>query len=200
MAAVLVNDWSTTAFIPGNFGNVFTDLGCLAHHLGSDQPFFGLQDTTDTPSQITAMAERYIEQIRAFQPEGPYLLGGICSGGLVAYEMAQQLQRQGQNVVFLALVEIFAEKTNVRNLIKIIINIFRRLFRRLGHTPTHAGEQEKPQTRAIRRRQLGAFLRLKAKVIANMLGVAGYAPEPYLGRVDMFLTEESLTLYKPHLR
>jgi thioesterase domain-containing protein len=187
-------------FIPGNFGNVFTDLGYIARHLDSDQPFYGLQDTTDTPSQIKAMAERYVEQIRAFQPEDPYLLGGICSGGLVAYEMAQQLQRQGQRVALLALVEIFAEEANVRNYIQVVTDIFRRLLRRLGYTPAYNGKQEKTQTRTIRRRDLGTFLRLKAKVVANMLGVAGYSPEPYRGRVDVFLTDESLTHYKPHLR
>jgi hypothetical protein len=47
---------------------------------------------------------------------------------------------------------------------------------------------------------LGAFLRLKAKVIANIIGVAGYSPKPYPDRVDVFLTEESLAIYKPPLR
>jgi thioesterase domain-containing protein/aryl carrier-like protein len=187
-------------FIPGNFGNVFTDLGHIARYLGSDQPFYGLQDNTDTPSQIKAMAERYVEQIRAFQPEGPYLLGGICSGGLVAYEMAQQLQDRGQNVAFLALVEIFAQETNVRNYIDAVTDIFRRLLRRFEYGPTYNGGQERPQTRAIRHRELAAFVRLKAKVVANMLGVAAYSPKLYLGRVDVFLTEESLAYYKPHLR
>jgi non-ribosomal peptide synthase protein (TIGR01720 family) len=185
-------------FVPGNFGNVFTDLGHLARHLGSDHPLYGMQDTTDTPSQITAMAERYVEQVQAFQPKGPYLLGGICSGGLVAYEMAQQLQRQGQSVAFLALVETFAQESNVRSRVKVAKDIFFRLFRRLGDTP--AGNVEKGKTRAVRRRQMGGFLRLKAKVVANMLAVAGYSPEPYLGQVDVFLTEESLAHYEPHLR
>jgi amino acid adenylation domain-containing protein len=187
-------------FIPGNLGNVFTDLGDIALHLASDQPFYGLQDTTDNPSQIKAMAERYVEQIRAFQPEGPYLLGGICSGGLVAYEMAQQLQRQGQSVALLAIVEAFAEEGNIRNYIRVVREIVRRLFRRVANTPTYNGRQEKPQPQARRYRELGALLRLKAKVIANMLDVAHYSPGPYPGRVDVFLTEESLTYYKPRLR
>jgi thioesterase domain-containing protein/aryl carrier-like protein len=204
-------------FIPGNFGNVFNTLGDIAYFLGADQPFYGLQDSTDTPSQIRAIAECYVEQIRAVQPEGPYFLGGICSGGIVAYEMAQQLQRQGQSVAFLALVEIFAEEANVRNLIKVVADMLRRLFRRFGYTPTRSDEEAMVQTRANRRRQRTranrrrglsranrrrerwSFMRLKAKVMANMLGVARYSPRPYPGRVDVFLTEESLDLYKPHL-
>jgi len=186
-------------FVPGNYGNVFTDLGYIARYLGSDQPFYGLQDTTDMPSQIPAMAERYVAQIRAFQPAGPYLLGGVCSGGLVAYEMAQQLLRQGHRVALLALVEKFAEEPNVRNLLTSMTDILHRLFRLLGSLSTDDGQGEKPQTRAPGRRELGAFLRLKVKVAANILGAASYSPKPYPGRVDVFLTEESLAQYEPRV-
>lgn len=52
---------------------------------------------------IPKMAADYIEQIRAIQPEGPYLLGGFCSGGVVAFEMALQLQAKGFSVPLVAL-------------------------------------------------------------------------------------------------
>ena len=77
--------------VPGNLGNVFVDLGDLAKHLGPDQPFYGLQDGIQNPAQIEALAVRYLDEIRTVQPEGPYLLGGVCSGSIVAFEMAQQL-------------------------------------------------------------------------------------------------------------
>jgi amino acid adenylation domain-containing protein/non-ribosomal peptide synthase protein (TIGR01720 family) len=186
-------------FIPGNFGNVFTDLGYIARYLGSDQPFYGLQDTTDMPSRIPAMAERYLAQIRAFQPEGPYLLGGVCSGGLVAYEMAQQLLRQGHHVTLLALVEIFAKEPNVQNLLTSMTVILHKLFRFLGYFSNHDGEGERPITRALGRRELGAYLRFKGKVVANILGATIYSPKPYPGRVDVFLTEESLAIYEPRV-
>jgi thioesterase domain-containing protein len=51
------------------------------------------------------MAADYIEGLRMFRPEGPYLLGGYCFGGNLAYEMARQLREQDQDVVFLAMVE-----------------------------------------------------------------------------------------------
>jgi FkbH-like protein len=54
-------------------------------------------------TQIPEMAAYYIEQIRAIQPEGPYLLGGFCAGGVIAVEMALQLQRQGHSVPLVAL-------------------------------------------------------------------------------------------------
>jgi amino acid adenylation domain-containing protein len=85
----------------------------LAHGLGSDQPFYGLRarglhGEQESFSEIEAMAACYIEEIRAVQPEGPWLLGGWSMGGVVAFEMAQQLQRQGQVVGLLALLDVEA--------------------------------------------------------------------------------------------
>ncbi|MBD2088290.1 HAD-IIIC family phosphatase [Microcoleus sp. FACHB-1515] len=54
-------------------------------------------------TQIPQMAAYYIEQIRSIQPEGPYLLGGFCAGGAIAFEMALQLQQQGFSVPLVAL-------------------------------------------------------------------------------------------------
>jgi FkbH-like protein len=80
----------------------------LAAALGDDQPFYGLEslgmDGKQTiPTTIEEMAAHYIQEIRAFQPEGPYLMGGLCFGGLVAFEMAQQLKAQGQDIPLLLL-------------------------------------------------------------------------------------------------
>jgi len=82
----------------------------LARCLGSDQPFYGFQ----TPglygerayfTTIEDMASHYIEAMRAIQAEGPYFLGGWSLGGVVAYEMAQQLVAQGEKVGQLLLLD-----------------------------------------------------------------------------------------------
>jgi phthiocerol/phenolphthiocerol synthesis type-I polyketide synthase E len=80
----------------------------LSRHLGSDQPFYGLQcrglDGTQPPlTQIEDMAALYLKDIQKVQPHGPYLLGGYCMGGTIAFELAQQLQVKGEPVVLLAL-------------------------------------------------------------------------------------------------
>lgn len=80
----------------------------LAPHLPPDQPFYGLKargfDRGQKPHhQVEAMAADYIKAIRGIQPEGPYLLGGECVGGVVAFEMAQQLVGQGQKVALVLL-------------------------------------------------------------------------------------------------
>ena len=51
------------------------------------------------------MAREYIREMREVQPEGPYLLAGECVGGIVAYEMAQQLREQGLEVGLVALMD-----------------------------------------------------------------------------------------------
>jgi len=76
----------------------------LANYLGSDQPFLGLADPGGRPaSSLEEIAEFHVRSIRAVQPEGPYCIGGWCVYGLVAYEIAQQLQAKGQRVALLAL-------------------------------------------------------------------------------------------------
>jgi thioesterase domain-containing protein/acyl carrier protein len=90
-------------------GNVFSYVE-LARNLGADQPFYGLQSqglNGEPPlySNVEEMAAEYLRAVREIQPEGPYYLGGWSMGSLVAFEMAQQLQRGGEQVALLALIE-----------------------------------------------------------------------------------------------
>jgi aspartate racemase len=80
----------------------------LSRHLGNEQPVYALQaQGLDGQSQplttVEEMAARYIKEIRAFQPQGPYHLLGASFGGLVIYEMACQLRQQNQNVGLVAM-------------------------------------------------------------------------------------------------
>jgi phthiocerol/phenolphthiocerol synthesis type-I polyketide synthase E len=80
----------------------------LSKLLGDDQPFYGLQsqglDGEAPPlTKIEDMAALYVKEIRRVRPSGPYLVGGYCLGGTIAYEVAQQLSAQGQEVSLLAL-------------------------------------------------------------------------------------------------
>jgi thioesterase domain-containing protein/acyl carrier protein len=96
-------------FVPGGGGNVVY-LYALARHLGQERPFYGLQarglDGQSTPhASIEEMATAYLDEVLAVQPEGPYLLGGHSSGSWGAFEMARQLQRRGQDVAMVAIVD-----------------------------------------------------------------------------------------------
>ena len=82
----------------------------LARLLGTDMTVFGLQsrglDGSSEPSHdIEEMAGRYVAEIRTVQPDGPYFLGGWCLGGTIAYEMAKQLESQGEEVAWLGMIQ-----------------------------------------------------------------------------------------------
>jgi amino acid adenylation domain-containing protein len=86
----------------------------LARRLGPDQPFYGIhapfgvsvegQEQT-IGETIEEIAAHYIAAIQTVQPQGPYLLGGWSLGGPIAFEMAQQLHRQGHEVKVLAIID-----------------------------------------------------------------------------------------------
>ena len=75
----------------------------LVEHLGPDQPVYGLQDVGD---DLARPVERIAaEHLRAVQPRGPYALAGWSFGGVVAYEMAVQLERAGERVAFVGVLD-----------------------------------------------------------------------------------------------
>jgi thioesterase domain-containing protein len=85
----------------------------LAQQLGREQPFYGLEapglDGQREPlSEIPEMSSHYIGELRRIQPHGPYYLGGHSFGGLVAFEMARQLSKQGEEVAMLAILDTAA--------------------------------------------------------------------------------------------
>ncbi|WP_287243564.1 MULTISPECIES: thioesterase domain-containing protein [unclassified Okeania] len=93
--------------MPGSGGNVVY-FHQLARHLGNEQPFYALQppslDGVSEPfSSLEEVAAYYLQAIQTLQPSSPYFLGGHSFGGLVTFEMAQQLQQKGETVALLAL-------------------------------------------------------------------------------------------------
>lgn len=105
----------------------------LARDLGPDQPFCVLDpytfDGLPVPPTIEAMAAVYIDAMRDVQPEGPYLLGGFCGGSLIAYEMAQQLRAQGQDVDLLVLIDPMAGPIRSLRIIGAVIRSVGHLLR-----------------------------------------------------------------------
>jgi len=80
----------------------------LAKALGPDQPFYAFKSpliaqTVIGETSVEELASIYVREMRAFYPQGPYLIGGASYGGLVAYEMAKQLHAQGADMGLLLL-------------------------------------------------------------------------------------------------
>ncbi len=90
-------------------GDEIVQFGELAELLSEDQPFYGLQQGLDRADEIRTtipdIAAHYLDEVRTVQPTGPYVIAGYCFGGLVAYEMAQQLKANGESVAPLLMVE-----------------------------------------------------------------------------------------------
>jgi len=62
-----------------------------------------MKDDKVADAMLDELTQVYVAEMRAMQPEGPYLLGGFCYGGKVAFEMAQHLRADGQKMDLLAL-------------------------------------------------------------------------------------------------
>lgn len=82
----------------------------LSGHLGSDYPFYGFfhygsQGEKIFHKRVESFAKDYINQLQKIVPEGPYYLAGFSFGGLVAFEMAIQLQKRGFDVPVLILID-----------------------------------------------------------------------------------------------
>jgi acyl transferase domain-containing protein/thioesterase domain-containing protein len=98
--------------VHGAAGNVL-NFKAIADRLGSDQPFYGLQaqgvdGRMPLLPTIEAMAAQYVAAIRTVDPVGPYRLVGYSGGGVIALEMAQQLQQAGAEVALLAMLDTLA--------------------------------------------------------------------------------------------
>ena len=88
--------------VAGMFGNVL-NLRHLANLLGQDRPFYGLQARGlyggEAPhDSIEDAARDYIAEMLQVAPQGPYMIGGFSGGGIIAYEIARQLEMMGHEV------------------------------------------------------------------------------------------------------
>ncbi len=92
-------------WIHGDFSNAF-----LPRYLGPDQPLYGLEHQSEDGKparydRVETIASHYLDEIHAVQPKGPYFLGGYSFGAMVAFEIAQQLKKAGEDVPLLVLLD-----------------------------------------------------------------------------------------------
>lgn len=90
-------------------GNVFCYLE-LTRQLSSSRAVLafqspGLEADDGTDVSVEAMAQRYLAELKKHQPHGPYLLGGWCFGGVIAFEVARQLRAAGEFVDGIAAID-----------------------------------------------------------------------------------------------
>ncbi len=91
----------------------------LVRKLDPDQPVYGLQMQYPEEAELgrpytlderRGWVHRYLELMRAVQPEGPYLLAGMCEGALIAFEMTRRLEAEGQRLALLGMLDTWPEE------------------------------------------------------------------------------------------
>jgi thioesterase domain-containing protein/acyl carrier protein len=106
--------------VHGVGGGMFWGYNNLARQLGPDQPVYGFKsrglDGLEEFTRIEEIAAQYVADLRKFRPQGPYLLGGYCFGGNVAYEMARQLRALEQQVDLLLLINCWPNNSSYTQL------------------------------------------------------------------------------------
>ncbi|MEZ6070275.1 MAG: amino acid adenylation domain-containing protein [Pirellulales bacterium] len=105
-------------FVTGGGGGVFI-FEPLARRLGAERPVFGIQlpgvAGRDEPiDSIPKVASHLLAEVRRVQPHGPYVLGGLCAGGSIAFEMAQQMRHAGETVALLVLMDTWRPSRRAR--------------------------------------------------------------------------------------
>jgi amino acid adenylation domain-containing protein len=187
-------------------GNVFGYLD-LARGCGLERPFFGLQAAGLYGDQqplrrIEAMASYYLAAVRAEQPHGPYFLGGWSMGGVIAFEMAQQLIRQGEQVALLALLDSTPPASSPAEPISDAL-VARQLAvefgLRLDDLPASASLDELTPRLLTLAKQAGAIppdtdpaaLRRFVELYqAHLEALNSYAPRRYPGQITLFQAAE----------
>ena len=178
----------------------------LVRHMGAGRPFLGLLYPNGIATSIESISEFCVKSITAVQPEGPYFVGGWCTAGLIAYEIAQQLREQGQEVALLVLLDAvnparLAELSTVAKILiladesrrKILFHLRSMTQLELERVPAYFIERLKNLWHTLTRRVWPA--RMTREFVLPILShrpsdehLVGrrYRPKPYNGRVVLF--------------
>jgi amino acid adenylation domain-containing protein len=162
----------------------------LSSQLGEDQPVYGLaiemiDDSEHWLDRVADLVALYIQEIKTLQPQGPYYLGGLSFGGMVAFEAAQQLQSQGEEVALLALFDTWDPKAyTIHPLPKRLLTHLRKFC----HSPVKYLCSKLTNT--------NKFLKLKQETRLNHVpqiyleAQQNYIPQTYSGKVTVFKAME----------
>jgi thioesterase domain-containing protein len=198
--------------VHGGFGGVLF-YGQLARSLGPDQPLYALQaEGLDggpiKHSTIPSMASWYLGQIRQVQASGPYFLGGYSFGGVVAFEMAQQLAAAGEEVALLVLFDAADYNAPLRRyslVDRIDLEWQSRAFSSPQEILTHLLHAAAHRLKAILGRRLQDILFLLQRLtirkaaplsaleqvqLSNRNALSLYTLNPYQGQITLFRAED----------
>jgi acyl transferase domain-containing protein/thioesterase domain-containing protein len=168
----------TPFFLMHSHGGNILEYHALANLLKTDRPIYALQcrgldgSPVGEPS-VEEMAAHYLDEIRAVQPKGPYVLGGFCFGGYLALEAAHRLRARGEDVALLVLINsgthLFG--TYPPGTPRVLQRWYELRYRAALEWDELAGQswQRKYQRLAMRARRVADLARTKAETVADRL-------------------------------
>ena len=178
----------------------------LSNALGDDQPFYAFKSpliASDQirPTTVEELATLYLQEMRAFYPQGPYLLGGTSFGGMVALDMAQQLRAQGIEVGLLLMLDTSVPGSEVKVETKGKVDAFWKqlrsqglgyLMRKLSEKREYAGYVVRDRSRKL----TGVLCRITGRPLPlgtryflaeqeHLRAMYAYVAKPYAGKVTL---------------
>ena len=162
----------------------------LVRHLDPEQAVYGLQARgvygAGSPDHtIESIAARCVDAMRTVQPEGPYLVAGFSSGGVVAFEMGQQLAAAGQPVALLALIDTYAPRAKASQWwIDELTALGRRKL-------SLRQVQELAYFSVLHSLHLDRLRRLRTVGEAHRWAHWSYRPKPYPHPIEFFIAKDS---------
>jgi thioesterase domain-containing protein len=208
---VLINEGQSIPFfcVHGAGGNVL-NFRDIARRLGDDQTFYGLQapgvDGSRALRTIEEMSELYTTEVLRAHPNGPYFLGGYSGGGVVAYDMAQRLSRDGRDVALLVLLDTFRAdvkplQTSPREHLTRLLDegpayLQRRVAARVWREVEEITGKLRMRFYASHGQPLPFDLREFQMTRAFLEASATYRAEPYGGRVILYRASEVDAAFK----
>ena len=180
--------------VPGAGGSAM-QFYALSRHLSPDRPVYALEPRgehggQDADETLLGSVSHALDGLRATQPTGPYRLAGYSTGGMIAYEMANELIRSGEEVAFLGIIDT-VNYHGVRRSAKALgrglkaahqlgaRGIAARAARRLGASPPGANPYPIPKETAR-----DSFFKAQREAFVS------HTPRRLDGRVTLFRTED----------
>ena len=205
-------------------GTVFCYLDLATQLEKKRQPLFGLQaqgleDHQTLLKTNEEMAASYLQAIRKIQTQGPYFLLGWSAGGMIAYEIAQQLYKSGEKVAFLGILDTYAYSVKNSRISALVLDDDIELLARLYIKENPYAELPSDLIKILKQlkpQQQLTYIVKQAKILGKLpcdisdkqaerlvqafkhdcMLVRNYKPTPYLGKITVFRPVEALIMEK----
>ncbi|MFJ8032148.1 amino acid adenylation domain-containing protein [Streptomyces sp. NPDC096032] len=183
-------------------GGLAWSYSSFLKYVPENMPVYGIQargllHPDDMPATVREMAATYVQEVRRIQPQGPYHFLGWSFGGVVAFEMATQLQAEGDETALLTMLDCYPGvpdhyRVNEQNMVAALLDP-----ERPGVVP-QAGSKEITDVLEVLKQDTGALASLTEDQLVALLTamshnrhiVKDHQPEKFLGDVLFFLATE----------